>query len=164
MHAASHHSTSPPARPLGPTTLLIGLRGGVEEAALRCRPRVTDPLALGPSRCASSSSASTMPVSHHADTYRAPRGLLCCTYGVRAPASCVPHVPEAQGGLPRRAATVRASCAYQGLGLGRPCVPRAQAPPGVYVRTRPPVRTLTRLTVAPQARRRSCTSCRWGRS
>ena len=45
-----------------------------------------------------------------------PRGLLHCTYGVRAPAACVPHVPEAQGSLPRRATAVRASCAYQGLG------------------------------------------------
>ena len=30
-----------------------------------------------------------------------------CTYGLRVPASCVPHVPKAQGSLPRGATTVR---------------------------------------------------------
>ena len=30
-----------------------------------------------------------------------PRGLPYCTYGVRAPASCVLYAPEAQGSLPR---------------------------------------------------------------
>ena len=30
-----------------------------------------------------------------------------CTYGLRAPASCVPYVPKAQGSLPRAGTTIR---------------------------------------------------------
>ena len=37
-------------------------------------------------------------VAARADTYVL--GPPCCTYGLPAPASCVPHVPEAQGSLP----------------------------------------------------------------
>ena len=83
MHAATHHSRSPPARRLGPACAhhplnrperralaawVPHLRGGGGGAASVYRPRLTDPLALGPSRCASSSSVLTMPASRHADT------------------------------------------------------------------------------------------------
>ena len=37
-------------------------------------------------------------VAARADTYVP--GPPCCTYGLPAPDSCLPHVPEAQGSLP----------------------------------------------------------------
>ena len=98
-----------------------------------------------------------------------PGGPLLCVRRTRTRASAVPCVrvpctvwctacshtvrptcagPQHRRRPPTRAyhctATVRASFACQGLGLGRTCVPRAEAPQGVYVRTRPPVHTLTR--------------------
>ena len=76
--------------------------------------------------------------------------------GVRVPASCVASVPEAQGSSPRRATTVRAPYAYQPRAYRAYCVPYQGVPVPARAHPHPSY-------VAPQVRRRSCTSCRWGR-
>ena len=54
-------------------------------------------------------------------SHRAPQP--CRTYGAGVPASCVPHVPEAQGSVPRRGTAARAPHSYPPRACGSYRVP-----------------------------------------
>ena len=79
----------------------------------------------------------------YANTYSHAPGPPHCTYGLRAPASCVLHAPEAQGSLPRAATAVRTPYAYR---------PRACRTYRVIVpwHPRPPVGLITSVPWQPR--------------